>query len=71
MWIGGRYTTSNVTGKLYQAQAKLLGRGDDSALVVVAAPAGDRPEAARADLRAFVAAHFAPIDQALGNARGH
>jgi exosortase A len=71
MWIGGRYTTSNVTGKLYQAQAKLLGRGDDSALVVVAAPAGDRLDAARADLRAFVAAHFAPIDQALGNARGH
>ncbi|MFL6675158.1 MAG: exosortase A [Massilia sp.] len=65
MWIDGRYTASNVTGKLYQAQAKLLAHGDDSALLVIAAPADDNPDAARADLRAFLEAHFTRIDAAL------
>jgi EpsI family protein len=71
MWIGGRYTASNVTGKLYQAQAKLLARGDDGALVVLAAPSDERADAARADLRAFLAAHLEAIDSALTAARGH
>jgi exosortase A len=70
LWIDGRYTASNVTGKLYQARAKLLAHGDDGALVVIAAPVQDNEDAARADLRAFLAAHFAPIDHALNTAQG-
>jgi exosortase A len=71
MWIGGHYTPSNPVGKLYQAQSKLLGRGDDGALIVLATPAGDRPEAARADLRAFLTAHAARIDAALQATHRH
>jgi exosortase A len=71
MWIDGRYTTSNVAGKLYQARARLLAHGDDSALVVLAAPADERPDAARADLRAFLAAHLKGIDAALAAAHRH
>jgi EpsI family protein len=71
MWIDGRYTASNVVGKLYQARARLLAHGDDGALIAIAAPAGEQPDAARADLRAFLAAHFAPIDKALNTAHGN
>jgi EpsI family protein len=69
MWIDGRYTASNVAGKLYQARARLLVHGDDGALVAIAAPVQESPDAARADLRAFLAAHFARIDAALAAAR--
>ena len=71
MWVDGAYTASNVAGKLRQAQGKLLFRGDDGALVALAAPyAGDDADAARATLRAFLGQHFAAIDGALVQARG-
>jgi exosortase A len=69
LWIDGRYTASNVAGKLYQARARLLAHGDDSALVVLAAPADEHLDAARADLRAFLAAHLAGIDATLAQAQ--
>lgn len=69
MWVDGDYVASNVVGKLRQAQGKLLFRGDDGALVAVAAPAGDSQDAARAALRAFLAQHFAAIDAVLVSAR--
>jgi EpsI family protein len=71
MWVDGHYTASNVAGKLYQAQAKLLAHGDDSALMVMAAPADEHLDAARADLRAFLAAHFTRVDAALRAAHHH
>jgi exosortase A len=71
MWVDGHYTTSNVAGKLYQARARLLAHGDDSALLVLAAPADERLDAARADLRAFLAAHLERIDAALAAAHGN
>lgn len=70
MWVDGGYTASNVAGKLRQAQGKLLFRGDDAALVTIAAPAGDNQEAARATLRAFLAQNFAAVDATLAAARG-
>jgi exosortase A len=70
MWLGGRTTTSNVVGKLWQAESKLLMRGDDGALVVLSTPTSEHPEAARDALRAFLAAHAGAIDAALDGARG-
>jgi exosortase A len=70
MWVDGQYLTSNVVGKLRQAQGKLQFRGDDGALVAIAAPAGDSQDAARAALRAFLAQNFGAVDAALVKARG-
>ncbi len=70
LWIDGQYTASNVTGKLRQAQGKLLFRGDDGALVALAAPATDSQDAARAALRAFLAQNFNAVDAALVATRG-
>lgn len=65
MWVNGGYLTSNVAGKLRQAQGRLLFQGDDGALVLLAAPYSDDPDAARAALRAFLAGHFGAVDAAL------
>lgn len=65
MWVNDGYLTSNVVGKLRQAQGRLLFRGDDSALVLLAAPYSDNPDAARAAMRAFLAGHFGAVDAAL------
>jgi len=72
MWVDGQYLTSNVVGKLRQAQGKLQFRGDDGALVAIAAPAADShgQDAARATLRAFLAQNFGAVDATLVKARG-
>lgn len=70
LWIDGHYTASNVVGKLRQAEGKLLFRGDDGALVALAAPAGDGADAARAALRDFLGQNFAAVDAVLNTARG-
>ncbi|MCD2519381.1 exosortase A [Massilia sp. G4R7] len=69
LWVDGQYTTSNVAGKLRQAQGKLQFRGDDGALLALAAPAADSQDAARAILRTFLAQNFGAIDAALVQAR--
>ena len=70
LWVDGRYTTSNVAGKLRQAQGKLQFRGDDGAMVAFAAPyEGNDADAARSTLRAFVGQHFGALDRALVQAR--
>jgi EpsI family protein len=70
LWVDGRYTTSNVAGKLRQAQGKLQFRGDDGAMVAIAAPyEGLDADGARAALRAFLGQHFAAVDRALVQAR--
>ena len=68
-WIDGDYLTSNVAGKLRQAQARLQFRGDDGALVVLAVPYTDDREAARATLQAFFQQHFGALDAALNTTR--
>jgi exosortase A len=69
MWIDGRVTAKNYVGKLWQAEAKLMVRGDDGAAVMLSAPYGDKPDEARAALRAFLAAHLGAIDAALAATR--
>ena len=71
MWIDGRVTAKNYVGKLWQAEAKLRLRGDDGAAVMLSAPYGDKPDEARAALRAFLAAHLDAIDAALAATRTH
>ena len=70
MWVDGRYLSSNVQGKLRQAQGKLWFRGDDGALVALAVPVVDGEESARATLRAFMAQHFVALDAALNATKG-
>jgi len=65
MWVNGDYLTSNVAGKLRQAQGRLLFGGDDGALVLLAAPYNDNPDAARAAMRTFLVGHFGAVDAAL------
>jgi exosortase A len=70
MSVNGHPTTSNIVGKLRQAQGKLLFQGDDGALVVLATPLNDDPEAARAALRAFLARSGEAIEATLQQTRG-
>lgn len=65
-WIGGRWTTSDVRAKLWQAVDRLLGRGDDGAVVILATPAGDDADAT---LEKFSRAHLGGIDAALAATR--
>jgi exosortase A len=69
LWIDNRATVNNYLGKLWQAEAKLLMRGDDGAAILLAAPYGDNPEQARAALRPFLAQHLGAIETALVAAR--
>jgi exosortase A len=65
MAIDGQTTASNIKGKLMQARAKLLFRGDDGAAILLAAPYDADPATARAALRAFTASQGKAIDAAL------
>lgn len=67
--VDGEATVSNVLGKLHQARAKLAGRSDDGAAIMLAAPYEEHAETARAALRAFLQANLAPIDAALATTR--
>ncbi len=65
LWTGGEYTASAYKGKLLQARSKLLAEGDDGAALMVYAPLGEQPDAARAAMRAFLDDHLEPIGGAL------
>ena len=64
-WIGGEYTNSDIAGKLLQARAKALLQGDDGAALMLYAPVGESPEAARRALSDFLAQQGAALDSAL------
>jgi exosortase A len=64
-WIGGRATASDYTAKLLQVQERLFDGRDDGAAVMVFAPCDAGPEAARAALRAFLAANLGPLEATL------
>jgi EpsI family protein len=70
-WIDGQFIANDYLGKLRQAQAKLMMRGDDGAAIMVATPVGDDPDTARAALRAFLDANLAPLQATLEAAREH
>ena len=60
-WINGRLTTSDIEAKWLTALSRISGRGDDSAVVMLYAPAGRSPER----LSAFAAAAGPQIQQLL------
>lgn len=63
-WINGRLTSNDYLAKVYSAAYQLLGRGDDSA-VLVFYTANDGSDAAREELAAFLASHYGGIGKAL------
>lgn len=65
-WIGGRWTASAARAKLWQAFDRLLGRGDDGAVLLLATPlAGD----ADATLEKFAREHLGAVAASLEAAR--
>ena len=66
-WVNGGFTASDPVAKAQIALGRLLGRGDDSAVVVVYAPA---EPAGAAALQAFVEANLAAIERQLLSTRG-
>ena len=70
-WIDRQYTASDYAGKLMQAKAKLLLRGDDGAAVLLSAPFTNDPETARTALRTFLNANLPAIDATLAAANGN
>ena len=51
-WVGGRLTASDALAKVYTALARLSGRGDDSAVVILYAPGAAEDAAGSADASA-------------------
>lgn len=52
-WLGDRYLTNPYVAKMLQARDKLLGRGDDGAIIILAAPYDESPKVAAEALVAF------------------
>ena len=69
--IDGQTTASNYIGKLLQAKAKLLFRGDDGAAVLISAPFVTSADDARKSMRAFITANAPAIDEVLAAARAN
>jgi exosortase A len=67
-WINGRLTSDDYRAKAYTALARLAGRGDDSAVVVVYTHE-DQPGSARRALESFVGAAAPAIEDALRRTR--
>lgn len=73
-WIDGRFVTGDARAKLMLAFDRLLGRADDSAVLLIASPVagsdtGAGGAAADARLSRFVAAHLTDLERALRIAR--
>ena len=67
-WVNGRFTSSDTWAKVYGAVYRLLGRGDDSAVIIFYAreqPAGSAQEA----LEAFALANLGAIGARLSAVR--
>lgn len=67
-WINGRITASDYLAKLYQALYRLMGKGDDSAAIIVYTPE-DEAAGGAAALESFVRATAGSIDSSLRHAR--
>jgi exosortase A len=63
-WINGHWTSNDYLAKFYGALFQLLGRGDDTAVLVVYA-ATDRAHDAAQALDSFLADNYGAIDAAL------
>ena len=67
-WVNGRYTISDSVAKAYVAIQRVLGRGDDGALVIFSA-IETQPGAAEAALDAFVRDNLGAIEAQLQRTR--
>ena len=67
-WINGTLTTNDYLAKAYSAVYRLIGRGDDSAVIVVYTTKknDERPDAL---LESFLAANYSAINTLLEKAR--
>jgi len=63
-WVNGMLTTSDYVAKAYSAFYRLIGRGDDSAAIVVYT-AKDQPGGADVVLEAFLSANYPTINDLL------
>jgi exosortase A len=70
-WIGGDTTRSDYVGKAFQVRQKLLHGSDDGVAVLAFARYDEKPEEARATLRAFLAANLVPIEATLAATTRH
>ena len=64
-WINGTLTASDYVAKAYNAFYRLIGRGDDSAVIVVYAPKKDQDGGEQAVLASFLSANYASINELL------
>jgi EpsI family protein len=71
MTVDGHALTNAYAGKLRQAGAKLMLRGDDGAAIMLSSPYTDNQDEARRALRAFLDAHLAALDTELAAARSN
>ena len=69
MWISGEHLNNPYLAKVYLARDRLLGRGDDAAAIILAAPYEERPEGAQQVLREFTRDMLPAIEAALSTAR--
>ncbi|HSO43924.1 MAG TPA: exosortase A [Rhodoferax sp.] len=67
-WVNGRLTSSDILAKAYGAFYRLLGRGDDAAVIVLYTPKGEGLEG-HARLQAFVQDNAAAIMALLEQTR--
>ncbi|XHS77529.1 exosortase A [Burkholderiaceae bacterium UC74_6] len=65
-WVDGRWTHSEVRAKLYGAWARLMGRGDDGAVLVIY---GDRGEGAANAMTAFLRENLVLFERWLSAAK--
>jgi exosortase A len=68
-WITGTLTASDSLAKGVAALYRLLGRGDDAAVIIVYAPEGEGEGEATAAIEDFLRANLPSIEAQLGKAR--
>lgn len=61
-WMNGRWTHGDAQTKLWQIWGRLLGRGDDGAVLLLITPRADDAEAV---LRAYAQAHLSALNDSL------
>lgn len=69
-WVEGFLTSDDYLATAYLSLMRLLGKGDDSA-VIIAYQLGDRSDQTAADLAPFLTSLTPALEQSLQRARGH
>lgn len=69
-WTGSRYVAGGHSLKLDGLKSKLMGRGDDAAVLMLCAPFEDKPEEATDAMKAFLNVMKPDIDREIRRASG-